>query len=363
MKTKKIIFLIVIMVAIVAIFVVAGGVYRGSVRLRSGIYLVLSRLTSTRTPDGQFLSRCQNALFRWRLGSNEAPKEIYVDDGGMDCINFSVSEDKILARGLGSIKALDLLGKNVSVPGSETSMLVSKNGIHVYSTGAQVYPTVYTIKDAHGSILRVTDFSKFNLKMAGYIGPLAISDDGSTIYLTQFVEQDGWNGPRPLWTYDWKNDSLREITAVRQDDFDNLNASQFDLSAKRLIGVSNVQKPSTEENGYESEPPSTIHAVDLVTGKDTVLQHDENGVFETPTLSPDEKSYIASFSDGKLIHAMMSSPKIDDNFVGTVKDWVGNMVILDRVGTLVLHNLSTKKETSLINDGASYQYVGRIDLK
>jgi len=359
LKINRKIFIIIA----VAVFAVAGGLYWNATRLRPGTYLILSRITSARTSDGQFLSRCQNALFRWRMVSDETPKEIYVDDGGMDCVNYYLSQNDIIAGGLATPKALDLRGENIPVPKSEKSLMVSKSGILVTGYDSQQYPLKLTIKDATRRILRSTDFSEFNLKIAGYIGPVAISDDGTTVYMTQFVETDGWKGPRALWAYDWKNDSLHEITAVRQDDFDNLNASQFDLSAKRLIGVSNVQKPSAEENGYESQPPSTIHVVDLVTGKDTVLRHDEKGVFETPTLSPDEKSYIASYSDGKLIYSLMNSQGIDDSFVGTVKDWVGNTVILDRVGTLVIRDLSTKKETSLINDGASYQYVGRIDLK
>jgi hypothetical protein len=192
----------------------------------------------------------------------------------------------------------------------------------------------------------------------GYLIPVAVADDKSTIYLGRRVETESWVAG--LWKLDVATGNVSEITYVREN-----NIYQYDINpqAKKLFGISFVPPESLGEPPTRSEQ----YWVDLSTGEgyggESFI-----GAWENPMLGDDGLAY-AFYSTGDhaeegttVFQAGEGTYSGGTHIDGVMKDWFGDTIVFDRDGNLFLFDLKTKKETQLTNEmDATVEYVGRVE--
>jgi hypothetical protein len=209
------------------------------------------------------------------------------------------------------------------------------------------------------SVLQTTiDPSQFGFTSAadGYLVPVAVANDKSTIYLGRRVEIESYVAG--LWKLDVATGNLSEISYVREH-----NLYQYDINpeTKQLLGVTFVPPESL---GDELSAPTSVHLVDLATGNgDQTYGRDGGRAFENPMLSDDATRYAFYASDpldpGTTIDVFSGSMNVHVN--GIMKDWFGDTVAFDRDGNLFLYDLKTKTETQLTHEtDASVEYLGVV---
>lgn len=193
----------------------------------------------------------------------------------------------------------------------------------------------------------------------GYLTPIAVSDDKSTIYLGRRVETESWVAG--LWKLDVATGKVSEVAYVREN---NLYQYEVNQATGQLIGTS-----FTPPEGLGEPPtgPSTIELVDLVTGDARVLDERTKRVFENALLSDDGTLYSAQVyllpTDRRSIPETAVTDVVTGErvaeFDGVVRDWFGDTMVVDRDGNLFLYDLTTKAETQITHEtDATVQYLG-----
>ncbi|OGL96086.1 hypothetical protein A2348_01070 [Candidatus Uhrbacteria bacterium RIFOXYB12_FULL_58_10] len=198
----------------------------------------------------------------------------------------------------------------------------------------------------------------------GYLVPVAVADDKSTIYLGRRVETESWVAG--LWKLDVATGEVSEIEYVREH-----HLYQYDINpaTKQLLGVTFVPPDGL---GEKLSGPSEVHLVDLSTGGGRLLESAARRVFENPMFSDDgrrtawyESGPLFGGEDGQAYSLILSLEygRVASGWEinGIMKDWFGDTVVFDRDGNLYLYDLATKTETQITNEtDATIEYVGVV---
>jgi hypothetical protein len=324
--------------------------------LEPGTYLILSRTLRDRESDNHGWTHCSVAAYYWRLGSKEEPRYITVTNG-QDCVGFSVVENALTAWIDGHSQIVDLSGKwtgrTMDQPGWQEPHTRVIGAYRVTTQPFQYAGTSLRITDAGGTNLYTDDFPNWGIQ--------AISKDGNTLYVGATELTDGFMGPWTLSAYDWRTKTATEIPQVANSTF--YSERTFDKDAGRILYVTDKKEPDSEGHGWIAKSPSAVHLLDFKTGKDTVLQQENTGeTFTKPRFSPDGSSFAIDTPGTTHLYPLIPNAPAIDTVTNVISDWFDDTMIIGQP-ELQVYDVKTKKTVLLSKDYASFEYVGRIEVR
>ncbi len=333
--------------------------------IEPGIYLILSRTLRIRDARGTGFKGCAVAAYRWRLGSKEAPVKIDGMETPYDCGGYGVEDGHLYRVGLnGHDTYLDLsgrkLGERPRVPYESTTVSTIK------TKDVRVEDTQVNTISGQGSILRVfsSDGRMVNERPISGLGVDAVSPDGSRIYLSQRSDfTDGFMGPWPFLTYDWKTGQMAHLSDVEKSV--SYGERALNPQGHMMLYVLNRHIVDPEGHGWSSTTPSELHMLDLASGQDTLLRKAADGEpFSNPRFSPDGTRYLIETPGTDTLYDLTPNSPPLDAFAPHVADWFDDTVVLDapdqEFPELIVRDLKTKKDVTVSKDLASFEYVGRV---
>ncbi len=292
---------------------------------------MLSRAVHARTSDDdQFTDACSKSVYRWKVGSSDAPVRVATDGSACDDAATQKEMNPLIAPNGIRVNLDDGTAASGHVPFEKTSVQVV---------------------DANGAVLasRALDTAGTGMSPA-YFAPIAISGDGEDVYITLFSEIS-YFGRQTIWTWSWKTDQFRELKATGGFD-DDSDSTYISTATKEMVGVSSVRVPNENDPGSTLVAPSSVRVIDLSTGSETVVATTKTGMFEHPMLSEDGTKVLVAQDQHLTLFALDGT--VLDQFVGKALVWKGDIVVVERQGILYAHNVATKLDQPLMADGASF---------
>ena len=202
----------------------------------------------------------------------------------------------------------------------------------------------------------------------GYPEPVAIADDG-TVYLNINCGCDG--RPVGFWKFEIGK-GISEVSYMREQ-----KLTEFTINGvtKQLIAIqTSANGPVMEIGGNAPSGPTKIYLVDLATNTGRIILEDD-ALLQGVRLSSDSTMWTYSSEDGvvRVLRIGATPTNADMKVSGTVKDWIGETLIVDRDGELILYHLNDNTVTSIARsvggwwgwvdpDKVMVQYVGTITI-
>lgn len=334
-----------------------------SATLPNDIYLLYQVMQDVSEPGEGAMTNCQTSLYRASVVTPAMSTEIASRDGA--CYSYSLKDGVVIVPGAHRSTALGVDGGEAPLPSED---------VRVSSVGGQVSVTTSVDPSTGKTTLRLfketgerlaaRTIDPVELKLQGFLSPVAVSDDGEVVYLQEQIEHD-WNGPVSLWTYAWREGVLQEVTYVRENGVRWDAEHGLDLASGTLMGVSY----SLDGDGIDARPvgPFAIHVVDVKTNTGSVVrtEHTKPGVSVRDIwLSENGTTYALQLCTEEACVTEFVDVTDDRLAVvdGTLVDWFGLTAILSRETGLYHRSLKTGDEQTLVEtvDGASPFYLGHV---
>lgn len=256
--------------------------------------------------------------------------------------------------------------RNISVRSNQSTSLCEKDSQNVpfniecnYNFVANVLVlTVYGMigeeKWMQAYTIDLKDLGAFSSLSDGYLTPVAVAADQSTIYLGRRVETESYVAG--LWKLDVATGKVSEIAFVRAK---RMYQYEINSTTQQLLGVT-FSPP--ESLGEFPGGPAATYLVDLKTGEGRMLTPADASVSENPLLSDDATMYATKWvaSNNTFVNSLNSLTTVAA-IDGVVRDWFGDTLVVDRDGNLFLYDLATKVETQLTHEtDATVEYLGVV---
>jgi len=375
--------------------------------LPSGTYVVYAKTTilDRRDLESWEDDRTQTSLYRYRIGDT-VPEKItdFVFENG-ESPTASVYKEGILMGNLFSADLhSDLTSKNteafVSLDGSvdkaqvpTSQVLFSKDGKtsveytieYPFFSPDQIPYTVEMNISTDSSQKKTVTYSPQDLDIqTGYARPIVVSSDGKEIYLALTIESEGMFDPVPgrqrLWKYTIETGVFTDYSSFFQQN--QILFYDFNSETEQVVGVEMELSKETNEFGfYYPIAPTTIHLFDLKTQQTNILLHDGDWTYEQVKLSDDGTQFAFNLGeDGVWVLPVQEqtfqspfrqNPLAVADVSGKLVDWIGEVLLVDRSGELVLYNTVTHKTFSLDRDIGNYHvdqdyqdvwYIGSVRI-
>lgn len=342
----------------------------------SGAYVVYQE--RRRNEDGVD----ETTLYRFHMDGKEpvtAIAEVHPTGGGAHA--ELIGDEVFVRRFSGNMNALvSLDGSFVSVEDPFNRISSADGNVWLDWTpqwGNQVPSISMTIQrqslDNNQNVIAVViDPAELDIDF-GYAMPFLISDDGKTVYLALTCECDNPYLERGLWMFDVETQKFTKVTEVIEKD---IQTYMIDPTTNLLIGATFDFDTSKIDGPSRGEPiaPSTMYLLDLREGTSRVLLESDLFAFRDLFLSPSGKQYTYSLGDDviRLGTVGVVLKQQDTRLSGRVLDWVGDTLVVDRDGELVLYSLTTDTVTPIARSVGSnatdpdfvyVNYVGTITIK
>ena len=372
------------MMSLVAMILVVGGVYvvfltKQTLKMVAPDSYIVWKVTQRHDGDD---SKCTTTVYRYAVQQDESLKLVENED---DCSSWYRLLSTAPTPGLPPFiqynvqsqsepAAVDLNGNSAR---PELGM-VEGGGFYNAELGITIsaeyeMPADKTFVSFSGGEHPPSPFVIDNAKeISGplYLSPIAMSDDGTQVYLGTFTEASyRLQSGVPLFVYDVATGKISQVEYGR-----DLVTDEFviDTANKRLLIVSGTRFDPPE--GYwEVVGPSRIHLVDLVTGKGIPLELEttDQGILHNPRFSPVDKNTISAESNG-VIHVETLNQDgtiMDGNEVpGTLVDWTKQMLVSMVLQRYTVFDSTSKQELGSVpqtpqdmRDGAlSINYLGSV---
>ncbi|MEK7105253.1 MAG: hypothetical protein AAB865_01030 [Patescibacteria group bacterium] len=183
--------------------------------------------------------------------------------------------------------------------------------------------------------------------------PFAMDVDG-TVYIRNNCGCDG--RPTGLWKYEIGK-GLSEMNYTTEQ---NLPDVMINGWTKQMIAVHQAANGAPLDiGGNAPSGPSEIHLVDLVTGEGKVILESRE-LLDGVKLSPDGAQFAYTGENGvvRVVSVGASPSDTDMKMSGVVLEWIGDTVVVDRSGELILYDLSDSTLVSIARSiGGWYSWV------
>lgn len=333
------------------------------------------------TPGADALYSCDAFVYRYALGADKTMRLDRSTNKFVSCdypYTF-VSADQLIYKF--SDYRLNLNGKKFAWedPGKLGVEGVGAGELHVYSEYIMPeHQTIMTLVARNGESSQVFIDNNKHLGAPMYLSPIAVSDDGTQVYLGTFTEASyqSYAGIQ-LYTYDVATGTIAQVPYRRDLSFSEV---KIDTASKRLLAVSGKLVPDVDENeaqhGFVVVGPSQLHLVDLVTGKGMELgvETTDEALLIAPRFSPVAEDAFSVESNG-VTHLLSidadGKTTIVNDLSGRVVEWSEYVLVLDFRSRYIIMDPSGMTELgttdqadfSLANGGFGFQYLGSVTIE
>lgn len=236
--------------------------------------------------------------------------------------------------------------------------------------GSDVVASVYNLEtDTETEVLMSAEALGIDL---GFAEPFAVSNDG-ILYAREVFEGEGSfiNG---FWIADTNTGEIKTLSSLDALDivahFDNT----LNVEAGKMLVATAEYGTNEFGPGVTFNPPSALHLIDIET--DTVQTILENDTFAYlfPQLSEDATAFAYQYGYNEDVWIAGIGENITNSnhrISGSLLDWVGNHIVVDRDGELLVFNLLTEELVSLDRSRGAYsdpdfqriEYLGVISVE
>ncbi|HBO99940.1 MAG: hypothetical protein UU48_C0002G0058 [Candidatus Uhrbacteria bacterium GW2011_GWF2_41_16] len=303
----------------------------------------------------------ETTIFRQNLSEINNPTSLasFLNDGLKSFVS-QVYGKQVFVRDVSSAESENML---VNLDGSQKKETISpfavsssdgkRQALSTFHLGTNQEPIEVDVsvvdsetgKDIDSFILDSKQLGILN----GYAIPFLFSADHNVLYIHQVSE--GQEYVTGLWAYDFSSHTVRSYPYVSEN---HLYRYQINPMTQQLIGTSFTLPESLDEF---PKGPSTLHLVDLQTGKGIRLSPEDlnnpnylmdDTVFDGVFLSPDgtqiglssekEKEFVVLPLNGG--DPLKKSVAEGDGFI---RDWVQDTLVVNQEGDILLYDLTTQK--------------------
>lgn len=374
--------------------------------LEPGTYLVYAKTTIVDRKDLETWEddQTQTSFYRYRVGDVTSKKIAdFLFENGESPTAFVYKEGFLVGNLVSTDVHSDLTAHNieafVGLTGSvqrpevaNSQVFLSKDGTTIVTYTIQ-YPFLsfsdeipYTVdlSITRGSMQKKTvTYTPQDLGIQmGYARPVLLSGNGKNLYLALTVDSEGMDdlnpGKQRLWRYNLETETFTDLSGFFEQN--NILFYQINPDTQQLIGVQMEVSQETNEVGFHVPvAPTTIHLLDLQTQQSRVLLHDGDWTYDRVMLSDDGSEFafnlgedgvwILPVQDQTYQSPFRQNPLAVADISGRLVDWIGDSLVVDRAGELVLYTPIEQKVFSLDRDIGNYHvdqdyqgvwYVGSV---